>query len=108
MSFEYFQIRTTHYITETSASLLTRRSRDHRDGKEALRIALEITNGEGSERPDFLDTLAAAQAEVGDFASAVITAKRALSFADADDAATTANLEDHLSQFEAKRPVREH
>ena len=52
-------------------ALATNTDEKHRDGAEALRIAEQITEGEQGRRHDFLDTLACAYAEVGDYASAI-------------------------------------
>ncbi len=79
-----------------------------RDGEEALRIARQISEGEKGERPDYLDTLACAHAEVGDFESAVRVGERALALQEA--AGNPALIEEskaHLEQFRAGRPVRE-
>jgi tetratricopeptide (TPR) repeat protein len=79
-----------------------------RNGAEALRIAEQITRGEKGNRHDFLDTLACAHAEVGDFVSAVRVGERALALLEA--AGNPALIEEskaHLAQFRAGRPVRE-
>ncbi len=49
-----------------------------RDGAEALKIALALTQQGGVRDPRYLDLLAAAQAETGDFAGAVETGDRAI------------------------------
>jgi arylsulfatase A-like enzyme/Flp pilus assembly protein TadD len=82
---------------------------DVRDGFEALKIALEVTRGENSSNPAFLDTLAAAYAENGEFDKAVETSRQALevlSRRDMPDEAV-ALFRDHLASFEAGRPVRD-
>jgi hypothetical protein len=59
-------------------------------------------------RPDFLDTLASAYAEVGDFANAVRVQKRVLHLIEGTgDAEQIENARNHLTQFEAGRPLRE-
>ena len=89
-------------------ALATNRDAQYRDGEEALRIAKQITQGEKGNRHDFLDTLACAHAEVGDFASAVRVGERALALLkDAGDPASIEESEAHLAQFRAGRPVRE-
>ncbi len=56
----------------------------------------------------YLDTLAAAYAEVGAFANAVRTARRAIAIAEGDaPAETMLQLEARLRLFEAQRPYRE-
>jgi Tfp pilus assembly protein PilF len=57
-------------------SLATDSDDRRRDGNLALRLAEQVHAGLGDE-PDVLDTLAAAQAEVGAFQPAVATARRA-------------------------------
>ena len=89
-------------------ALATNPDAEHRDGNEALRIAKQITQGEAGRRPDYLDTLACAHAESGDFASAVRVGEQALALLEA--AGNPELIEEsktHLEQFRAGRPVRE-
>jgi Flp pilus assembly protein TadD len=98
-------------------ALATNPDEKDRDGEEALRIARQISEGgiarqisEGGkgERPDFLDTLACAYAEVGDFESAARAGERALALhAAAGDPKLIEESKAHLEQFRAGRPVRE-
>ncbi len=89
-------------------ALATNPDAEHRDGEQALRIAQEITQGDHGRRPDYLDTLACAHAEVGDFASAVRVAEQALALLDAQaDPALVAAASARLEQFRAGQPVRE-
>jgi tetratricopeptide (TPR) repeat protein len=86
-------------------ALATNPDEKHRDGAEALRIAEQITQGE---RHDYLDTLACAYAEVGDFASAIRAGERALALLNATgDPELIEESKAHLEQFRAGRPVRE-
>jgi arylsulfatase A-like enzyme/Flp pilus assembly protein TadD len=80
-----------------------------RDGFEALRIALEVTLGENSSNPAFLDTLAAAYAENGEFDKAVETSRQALEVLSRREMPeeAVALFRDHLASFEAGRPVRD-
>jgi arylsulfatase A-like enzyme len=88
--------------------LATSPNETDRDGPEALRIAKRVTDEMSQPRPDFLDTLAAAHAEVGDFANAVRVQKRVLHLLEGTgDAEQLENARNHLAQFEAGRPLRE-
>ncbi len=89
-------------------ALATNPAAADRDGEEALRIASQVIEGGMGERPDFLDTLACAYAEVGDFESAVRTAERVLALQEAaGDPGRIEEARAHLEQFRAGRPVRE-
>jgi predicted Zn-dependent protease len=88
--------------------LATAPDEKHRNGPEALRIAQRVTRETSEPQPSFLDTLASAYAEVGDFANAVSVQKRALRLIEATgDAEQIGDARDHLAEFEAERPVRE-
>jgi arylsulfatase A-like enzyme len=79
-----------------------------RDGAEALRIATRVNESTGAPRSDFLDTLAAAHAEVGDFENAVLVQQRVLQMTEAaGDAEQVESARNHLAQYEAARPARE-
>jgi Flp pilus assembly protein TadD len=79
-----------------------------RNGPEALRIAKRVTSEMSEPRSDFLDTLAAAYAEVGDYENAVSVQKRVLRLIEATgDAERIEDARNHLAQYEAGRPVRE-
>jgi tetratricopeptide (TPR) repeat protein len=89
-------------------ALATNPEEEHRDGDEALRIAKQITQGDEGRRPDYLDTLACAYAEVGDFESAVRAGEEVLALLDATgDPELIEEPKAHLEQFRAGRPVRE-
>ena len=89
-------------------ALATNPKQEHRDGDEALRIAKQITQGDEGNRHDYLDTLACAHAEVGDFAGAIRVGERALALLDAPgDPKLIEESKAHLEQFRAGRPVRE-
>ena len=53
-----------------------------RDGPEAVRLATRACELTGYTQPLFIGTLAAAQAEAGDFPAAIATAERAAALAD--------------------------
>jgi len=78
-----------------------------RNGAEAVRWAEVATRSEGLARFAALDTLAAAQAESGDFASAVETARRAAQMAEqAGEKDVLRLLERRLRFYEQGRPFR--
>jgi arylsulfatase A-like enzyme len=79
-----------------------------RDGPRALRLAEEAVAATHREHPDYLDTLAAAQAEVGAFEAAVATAQQALALLEGRDLpdSVTAAYREHLAAFEAGQPLR--
>ena len=80
-----------------------------RDGPRALDLAQRLVAGDGAGNPAYLDTLAAAHAEVGDFGSAVRSARAAIARFDATGRRTAMPLafEEHLALFESGQPVRE-
>ncbi|MEZ6115446.1 MAG: ASPIC/UnbV domain-containing protein [Pirellulaceae bacterium] len=80
----------------------------YRNGAEAVRMAERILRESNSMRPDFLDTLAAALAEVGQFDQAVRVAAKAIELA---DSAHMTELADKLrlrqQQYSAGQPYRD-
>lgn len=75
-----------------------------RNGNEAVRDAKAACNLDTWDNWDYIDTLAAAYGEVGDFANAVKFEQKALKKArDKDD---RASAEKHLAQYEQQKPVR--
>lgn len=79
-----------------------------RDGREALRLASALNAASGDRLPSHLDALAAAQAELGDFAAARATARRALQAARAQGQAQAArDIEQRLRLYEAGQPFRQ-
>jgi arylsulfatase A-like enzyme/Flp pilus assembly protein TadD len=81
-----------------------------RDGPEALRIAREVAVGAGATNPAFLDTLAAAYAETGEFEKAAEASRRALAALQTREVPeeVLATFQGHLADVEAGRPIREH
>jgi tetratricopeptide (TPR) repeat protein len=59
----------------------TTKSANLRNGQQALSLARGLASGPGADRPDVLDTLAAAYAETADFENAIKTADRAIDLA---------------------------
>jgi tetratricopeptide (TPR) repeat protein len=80
-----------------------------RDGARALALAREAVAASGGANPDYLDTLAAAYAELGRFDEAVAEQRRALELAEDRELpdAFVASLRAHLALLEAGNPIRE-
>ena len=81
-----------------------------RDGPRALEIARQVVaEGKGA-HPSYLDTLAAAYAEVGQFEKAVETSRKAIALLQSRDMPeeVVASFRNNLEHYEAGRPVREH
>lgn len=76
-----------------------------RDGTRALSLARRAVARDRN--PSFLDTLAAAYAELGLYNKAVATQEEALTAAPADATRLIAELRAHLEAFRAGRPWRE-
>jgi tetratricopeptide (TPR) repeat protein len=79
-----------------------------RDGERALRLAQEAVRETEATHPDYLDTLAAAFAEQGDFERAVAEQERALALIEghALPAEVVAGFERHLDLYRAGQPLR--
>jgi arylsulfatase A-like enzyme len=80
-----------------------------RDGRRALELAKRAVAASHGERPSMLDTLAAAQAELGDYAGAAASSRRALLLLANRGVPEElqAPFQRNLESFEAGRPVRE-
>lgn len=79
-----------------------------RDGARAVRLAERVIESVGTRDPSNLDTLAAAYAEIGDFARAVVTMEKSIELS--KQLETPKNLEElqrHLTLFESKQPLRD-
>jgi tetratricopeptide (TPR) repeat protein len=78
-----------------------------RDGARALALAKAVNEATGNANPATLDTLAAAQAEGGDFESAAATLDRAIPLARArGQQAVVANLREKRSLYLSGEPYR--
>ena len=79
-----------------------------RDDAKAVEMAQRAVKLSDGQEPNFLDTLAAAQAEAGRFGDAVQTAKRAQALAiGKNDAALAEGIQSRMRLYEAKTPFRE-
>ncbi len=88
--------------------LATHKDVEIRDGTEAVELGEQACRLEEYKVPIYLDTLAAAYAEVGEFKQAVQTAQRALQLArDAGQKKLVREIESRLESYRAKRPWRE-
>jgi hypothetical protein len=88
--------------------LATSREDSVRNGSEALRHAEQACKLTANNHPAVLQTLAAAQAEAGDFAKAVETAGKAIDLARAaNDPALVEKLESQRQGYVQGRPFRE-
>jgi tetratricopeptide (TPR) repeat protein len=79
-----------------------------RDGAKAVEIARLLVQDSRRREPAFLDTLAAAYAEAGQFPKAVATAKEALALAQsAKQTLPALTIQSHLDLYRAGRPYRQ-
>ncbi len=78
-----------------------------RDGSEAVRLARIACGETGQLEPRYLETLAAAYAEIGRFDDARDTAERAAELArERGDTALTREIESHLALYRSELPLR--
>jgi tetratricopeptide (TPR) repeat protein len=87
--------------------LATARQNLDRNGTMALRLAKQACEATHYQGPRFLDSLAAAYAEVGSFADAARTGRRATDQTPPGDLAETRIRENRVRQYENKMPWRE-
>jgi HemY protein len=79
-----------------------------RNGDAAVRWAKVAVQGEYGRNPEYLDTLAAAYAEAGQYEEADQTARHALSFArEGGDTDLIANIEGRLRLYQSGQPFHE-
>jgi Flp pilus assembly protein TadD len=75
-----------------------------RDGKRAVKLAVEACKAIDYKLAHVISTLAAAYAEIGDFDSAVKWATKAVELADKEQ---LADIKKELESYQAKKPRRE-
>ena len=78
-----------------------------RDGRRAVELAERACEATGHNKASFLDSLAAAYAETGDFADAVRVASRALDLARRTSLASVEAIEARLRLYKAGRAYRQ-
>ncbi|HWQ54826.1 MAG TPA: tetratricopeptide repeat protein [Bryobacteraceae bacterium] len=94
-------------LTQTAWVLATCPDGAVRNGKEAVTLASRAAELTGGRDPAILDTLAAAYAEVGRYAEAVSTARRALDIARQQDKKALAGaLKTRMALYEARTAFR--
>ena len=95
-------------LNETAWVLATSGNAALRNGKESVALAeraVQLTSGRA---PEILGTLAAAYAEAGDFDKAQETEQRAADVAtQTGNARLAASLNERMTQFQAKTPIRQ-
>jgi tetratricopeptide (TPR) repeat protein len=78
-----------------------------RDGQAAIRLATHACEGSGYRNTRYLETLAAAYAESGDFAQAVKWERRALGIARTSDPGDVSFEQFALKRYENRKPMRD-
>ena len=88
--------------------LATCPAEDVRDGSRAVEFANKACQATGFAHPAILDTLAAAQAETGDFDGAIATLEKALRLAQTSgDERLQAVLQEHIALYRQQTPLRD-
>ncbi|MEM7411858.1 MAG: sulfatase-like hydrolase/transferase [Myxococcota bacterium] len=80
-----------------------------RDATRALRLAQQVTRNPGGARPEYLDTLAAAHAELGEFDAAIRIQRQVVTQLRGRGLPpdVLAVFADHLTRYEAGQPARD-
>lgn len=97
----------TETLNQVAWVLATSAEASVRDGARAVEMARHAVRLTDGQEPNLLDTLAAAQAEVGRFDEAIDTTQRALALASRqENTALAATLRARIRLYEAQTPVR--
>src|SRR5262249_23084270 len=93
-------------LTDVAWLLATCPTAPVRDGKQAVTLARKACTLDDWDSPGVMEVLAAALAEVSDFAEAVKTQKKALEAAERYNAEELKRAKDRLKDYEQKKPTR--
>ncbi len=109
---EFYQIAWTDFRALAAGNnlawlLATSPDQSVRDGKQSVQVAREINEQTRRTIPEILSTLAAAQAESGDYPKAIETINEAIKLADSSDKPElSARLKSRLELFQNNKPYR--
>jgi tetratricopeptide (TPR) repeat protein len=78
-----------------------------RDGKKAVELATKACELTSWSNPDFVDTLAAAFAETGDFESAIKWQSKAIQLSSERRSTSQGSSEERLKLYQSRKPFRE-
>ena len=97
------------FINEVAYALATGPIDSLRDGPRALILANRVVEATRGKQPSYLDTLASAYAEVGEYDRAVEASRRAIGLLEQRGVSkrVLASFQRNLERFEARQPVRE-
>jgi hypothetical protein len=99
------QPQTLVVMNDLARTLAASKSAEIRNGRDALSLAEEAVASTHRTNPDFLDTLAAACAETGQFEKAVAVQKEAIALAKSEP--EKKDYESRLKLYQANQPYRE-
>jgi tetratricopeptide (TPR) repeat protein len=94
-------------VNRAAWNLATSAAASERNGPAALRRAQQVCQATGYRNPEFLDTLAAAYAEAGNYDQAVATARKAQTLASATLPERNEQIRQRLRLYENRRPFHQ-